>query len=242
MDSNHKPYNYVSSFSRIDDILSAPAGNYEETHELPDRDKLTYSNGFYAQCTAVFADIRKSSSLPEKYKRPKLAKLYRAYISEMVAIMNGSEQAREVNIVGDGVWAVFNTPNKSHIDDVFAMIARCNSLIKVLNYKLAKAGYSDPIAVGIGAAYGRALMIKAGYSGSGISDIVYMGDVVNKAAKLAAKGSSGFMVPPIMLDENFQCNLKEENKKLVERSWNYECYTADVVNVAMEDWYKENCK
>ncbi|MFF4251684.1 adenylate/guanylate cyclase domain-containing protein [Streptomyces sp. NPDC001663] len=242
MDSNYKAYNHVSSFSRIDDILALPSGNYEETHELPDRDKLTYTNGFYASCSALFADIRKSSSLPEKYKRPRLAKLYRAYISEMVAIMNGSEQAREINIVGDGVWAVFNTPYKRNIDEVFSVIARCNSLVKVLNFKLSKAGYSDPIEVGFGAAYGRALMIKAGYSGSGISDIVYMGDVVNKAAKLAAKGSSGFLVPPIMLDHDFNYNLNEDNQKLTERDWARDCYTANVVNVAMEDWYKENCK
>ncbi|MEU2617563.1 adenylate/guanylate cyclase domain-containing protein [Streptomyces sp. NPDC007157] len=242
MDSNHKTYNYISSFSRIDDILALPSGNYEEVNELPDRDRLTYTNGFYAKCSAVFVDIRKSSSLPDKYKRPKLAKLYRAYISEMVAIMNGSEQAREINIVGDGVWAVFNTPYKSNIDEVFSVIAQCNSLVKVLNHKLGKAGYSEPISVGIGAAYGRALMIKAGYSGSGISDVVYMGDVVNRAAKLAAKGSSGFLVPPIMLDGDFQFNLNEENKKMTEKNWNYDCHTANVVNTLMEQWYKDNCK
>ncbi|MGW2614682.1 adenylate/guanylate cyclase domain-containing protein [Streptomyces sp. NPDC001500] len=241
MDSNYKPYDCVSSFSRIDDILSLPQGNYEETDELPDRDKLTYTNGFYASCSAVFADIRKSSSLPDKYNRPKLAKLYRAYISEMVAIMNGSEQTREVNIVGDGVWAVFNTPYKRHIDEVFSVIARCNSLVKTLNYKLGKSGYSDPIAVGIGAADGRALMIKAGYSGSGISDVVYMGDVVNRAAKLAAKGSSSSWVPPIMMDYTFYANLNEENRGHVSKDLINDCYSANVVNVVMEEWYEENC-
>jgi hypothetical protein len=31
-------------------------------------------------------------------------------------------------------------------------------------------------------------MIKACYSGSGINDVVYMGEVVNRAAKLASQG------------------------------------------------------
>lgn len=241
MDSNYKGYNYISSFSRIDDILALSQANYEEVKELPDRDRLTYTNGFYAYCTALFVDIRDSSKLPDLYKRPALAKLYRAYISEMVAIMNGDEQAREINIVGDCVWGVFNTPLKTHINEVFSTAARANSLVKVLNYKLQKAGYSTPIKVGIGMEYGRALMIKAGYNGSGIADVVYMGDVVNHAAKLASQGSNGYGVPPIMIGDVFAGNLNEDNTKLVTKDWTRGCYTANVVNIAMNDWYEENC-
>ena len=94
MDSNFREYNYISSFGRLDDILGQSQSSYEEVKELPDRDRLTYSNGFYAYCSALFVDIRESSKLPSQYRRPALAKLYRAYISEMVAIMNGNEQAR----------------------------------------------------------------------------------------------------------------------------------------------------
>jgi len=241
VDSNYKAYDHVASFSRVDGILAQPQSDYEEVNELPDRDRLTYSNGFYANCSALFADIRESSKLPELYRRPALAKLYRAYISEMVAIMNGNERAREVNIVGDCVWAVFNTPLKKHIDGVFSAAAQANSLVKILNYKLIKAGYSKPIGVGIGMAYGRALMIKAGYNGSGIADVVYMGDVVNRAAKLAAQGSSGFGIPAVMIDDVFASNLNEDNQKLVTKDRNRGCYTANVVNSAMNDWYERNC-
>lgn len=69
-----------------------------------------------ANCTAVFADIRDSSALPGIYGRPALAKIYRAYLSEVVAIFNGLESAREINIAGDAVWAVVNTPKKPHIE------------------------------------------------------------------------------------------------------------------------------
>jgi class 3 adenylate cyclase len=241
VDSNFKTYNHVSSFARLDDILTQSQSSYEEVKELPDRDQLTYSNGFYAYCSALFVDIRESSKLPELYRRPALAKLYRAYISEMVAIMNGNEQAREINIVGDGVWAVFNTPLKSHIDGVFSTAAQANSLVKVLNYKLVKAGYSTPVKVGIGLAYGRALMIKAGYNGSGIADVVYMGDVVNAAAKLAAQGCNGYCVPPMMIDDLFASNLSEDHTKLVTKDWTRGCYTANAISIAMNDWYEQNC-
>ena len=177
MEANYKPYDYLAGLDRIDNILAIPQSNYEELDTLPSRDKLTFTNGFYAnKCAAVFVDIRESSSLPSIYKRPALARLYRAYISEAVAILNACEKTVEVNIVGDGVWAIYNTPYKADIDGVFVAIARVNSLMKVLNYKLKEAGYNTPIKAGIGASWGRALMVKAGLSGSGINDVVYMGE------------------------------------------------------------------
>lgn len=242
MDSNHKAYNHVASFARIDGILAQPQGNFEERKELPDRDDLTFENGFYAYCSALFVDIRDSSTLPDIYKRPALARLYRAFISEIVAVLNAHERAREVNIVGDCVWGVFNTPTTADIDTVFVTACRANSLLKVLNYKLLKAGYKTPIKVGIGISYGRALMIKAGYYGSGINDVVYMGDVVNQASKLAAKGGGAVVSQPIVMDGVFRQNLNEDNTALT--TWNATgaAYTATSVITAMEDWYKENCK
>ncbi|MQW78181.1 adenylate/guanylate cyclase domain-containing protein [Nocardioides sp. dk4132] len=242
MDSNYKAYDHSASFARIDGILATPKGNYEEVKELPGRDRLTFVNGFYAYCSAVFVDIRDSSSLPDKYNRPALAKLYRAYISEVVAILNSSARTREVNIVGDGVWAVFNTPQKVDINEVFDLVAKVNSLMRVLNFKLAKAGYKDPISAGVGVSYGRALMIKAGYSGSGINDVVYMGDVVNHAAKLAAKGNLTYSSPSTYLGNVFAGNLNEHNTKLIAKDWTNDCYTANVINTAMNDWYEANCK
>ncbi|GGU29118.1 adenylate/guanylate cyclase domain-containing protein [Lentzea flava] len=242
MEATNKSYDYIASFGRIDGILATPQSNYEEVDTLPARDKLTYSNGFYANKTvAVFVDIRDSSKLPEIYKRPKLARLYRAYISEMVAILNSHAKAVEVNIVGDGVWSVINAPYKADIDEVLEVIARMNALMKVLNYKLGKADYSTPIKAGIGAAFGRALMIKAGLSGSGINDVVYMGDVVNHAAKLAAKANAGYFVDPIFLSNDFVGNLKEEYQGKVKKDWSNNCYTCDLVNSLMNDWYDENC-
>lgn len=241
MQSNHKYYNYFSSFDRIDKILATPRGNYEEVNSLPDRSKLTFSNGFYAYCSAVFVDIRDSSKLPSYYDRPILAKIYRAYISEVVAILNSTERTKEINIVGDGVWAVINTPSTDDIDTAFSLICQINSLMQVLNCKLFKAGYNKvEVKAGIGASYGRALMIKAGYDGSGINDVVYMGDVVNQAAKLAAQGSKGYSLP-ICLDKVFAENLNDANRRLLVNNWVAGYYTSDAVSSGMSEWYSDNC-
>lgn len=212
MDGNFKEYDVAKSAERIRDILGQPANSFEETKELPDRDRLTFTNGFYGMSSAIFVDIRDSSGMTGKYARPKLAKIYRAFISEMVAILNSVSFVREVNIVGDCVWAVYNTPLKPNIDAVFEVACRANTLIKMLNHYFAQSGI-DGMKVGIGVEYGRALMIKAGYNGSGINEVVYMGDVVNKAAHYAHEaGRPGR--DPIYIGTLIHQNLNAHNSGL----------------------------
>lgn len=143
MDGNFKTYNYLDSSARIREILSQPAGTFEEVGDtvgLPERDKLTFTNGFYGMCSAIFVDIRDSSALPARHKRPTLAKIYRAFISEMVAVLNSDPYVREINIVGDCVWAVYKTTLRAHIDDVFGIASKANTLLKLLNHHYARKG------------------------------------------------------------------------------------------------------
>jgi class 3 adenylate cyclase len=240
MDSNHRKYDHEASMGMLDAYLGSATGPYEESSSLPDRDDLTFNNGFYGKCTALFVDLRGSSDLPDHYKRPTLARIYRAFISECVAIMNAHPKAREVNIVGDCVWGVFNTPSKSDIQDVFSAAARVNSMMKALRYKMGKKGMTTPVHAGIGMAYGRALMVKAGYNGSGINDVVYMGDVVNRAAHLAHHGSRGSNGAH-MLDKSIYINLDDHRQGLVRWNQRLGCYEGDFIRTVMEDWYKENC-
>jgi class 3 adenylate cyclase len=237
MDGNYKPYDYLKSSERIREILNQPAGAFQEVDGLPDRDKLTFTNGFYGTCSALFIDIRGSSALTQKHKRPALAKIYRAFISEMVALLNSDLYVREVNIVGDCVWAVYNTPLQSHIDDVFAIAYQANTLKKLLNHYYAKNGF-DPISIGIGADWGRALMIKAGYSGSGINEVIYMGDVVNSAAHLAHEAGRAWQ-DPIFVGSDFRGNLNEQNQGLLSHQHvqgiGY-VYTGNVVRTDMSGW------
>jgi class 3 adenylate cyclase len=241
MESNYKSYDFQKSRDRIDVILNTNDSNFEEVNEIPSRDKLTYSNGFYVNCSSMFVDIRKSTELTSKYKRPTLAKIYRTFISEVVAVVNGNENCSEIYIQGDCVWAVFNTPYKPNIDSVFSTAARVSSIVDTMNCKFKKKKI-DPIAVGIGIDYGRALMIQAGYSGSGINDVVWMGDVVNHAAKLARFGNKSWGDKEFMISSVFYNNLKESNQKLLSYDHTRECYHGDVINTYMNDWIEENCK
>ncbi len=240
MQSNGTTYNYTSSLTRIDEILASADNKYVEQNSLPSREDLTFQNGFYANCTAVFVDIRKSSDLPGKYRRPALAKLYRAFISETVAVLDGNADCDEVNIVGDGVWAVIDTPYRSGVTKVVETIGQLSSLIDILNHKLVSKGY-EALRVGIGVDWGRALVIKAGYYGSGINDVVYMGEVVNRAAKLALRGQETILVPRIMAGNGFVSNIDNDTYK----SWftmDYQrgAYAASIHNTAMNEWLQLN--
>ncbi|THA71810.1 adenylate/guanylate cyclase domain-containing protein [Streptomyces sp. A0958] len=241
MDSNYRAYNHVDSTRRIKEYLTGTTQSFEEVGTLPDREKLTFSNGFYAYCSAIFVDIRDSSKLPNHYKRPRLARIYRAYLSELVAIFNGDPNAREINIAGDAAWAVINTPFTRDIDSVFSLGYTANSMAKVLNHEMKKASYEHPIKIGIGMSYGRALMIKAGYNGSKINDVVYMGDVVNEAAKLANYGNSNWNVPTLVTSEVFHSNLNEHNQGLLKYDYSRRCYTGEVISTEMQEWFDENC-
>ena len=82
-------YKVEDSAFRMDEILDANDNDYEDNkNSLPSRDKLTYKNGYYVDVTALFIDIVDSSKLTDGHKRPTLAKMYRAFLSECVAIMN----------------------------------------------------------------------------------------------------------------------------------------------------------
>ena len=80
--------------------------------------------------------------MTDAQRRPVLAKIYRSFIYEMVAMFNGFSQCREISINGDCVWAVFDTPHKEDVNKAFDAACMAASLTDILNYKLGK--YNSP--------------------------------------------------------------------------------------------------
>ena len=87
MESNHTmSYDVDKSSDRMDDILNASDNDYCDKDSIPARSDLTFKNGYYVNVTAIFIDIVGSSDMTDEHKRPTLAKMYRAFLSECVAI------------------------------------------------------------------------------------------------------------------------------------------------------------
>jgi class 3 adenylate cyclase len=233
MKATNTSYSLNDSIQRIDEILNTDSKCYEESKSIPSRDRLTYTNGFYVNCTAIFVDICDSSGLTNVHERPVLAKIYRSFISEMVAMFNSFDQCREISINGDCVWCVFDTPYKSDVDDAFNAACTANALINILNFKLEKKGYQTYDA-NIGMDYGRALMHKAGYKGSQINDVIWMGDVVNSACHLCNE-DRGIFGKRIFLSETIYNNLNDDNKGFCNK-FDDSIFHSSAVNAEMDDW------
>ena len=164
MESNHTmSYDVDKSSERMDEILNASDNDYCDKDSIPARSDLTFKNGYYVNVTAIFIDIVGSSDMTDEHKRPTLAKMYRAFLSECVAIMNAETDCKEININGDCVWGVFDTPYKSDVDNApvshqkmmkkYCNMHSCsqhlyiptlshNLFIEVLSHKLLYAAFS----------------------------------------------------------------------------------------------------
>ena len=242
---NNLNYDLSNSILRIDEYLNNQ-GEYEERHAIPTRSQLTFSNGFYVDCYAVFVDIRSSSQLPQLHQKRVLAKIYRSYISELTAIMQEFDNCKEVNIVGDCVSGIFCRNNKDDVMQPFQAAYTINGIIKVLNYKLEKKGWST-IKIGIGIASGKALMIRAGYKGSGLNDVVWMGDVVNQASNLsniANKNGNNVIVVSEGVYNDLYGKLGENNvpyqEMLTKVNFYNDFYSGNIVLTTIQNWLDYN--
>jgi class 3 adenylate cyclase len=240
MQTNYMAYDYTKSISRIDTILNQQDASFEEVKNFPSIDKLTFTNGFYVNATALFVDIRDSSKLTNDRKRPTLAKIYRSFISEVIAIMNGNQNCKFINIDGDCVSGVYETLKKVDIDSAFSDAYTISSLIDILNCKLKKKKITE-INIGIGMDYGRLLLIKAGFSGSRLNEVAWMGDALNTAAKLCNKANKEHSYE-ILVSSVINENLNDHNKKLLSEIPYSDYYGGNAIRTDMNEWVQENCK
>lgn len=238
MEAKYSPFDIVASDARIKEILDS-AESFDEVDTTPTRNSLTYNNGFYVNCTAIFIDIRGSSKLTDTHTRPVIGKIYRSYISECVAIMNANESCKEVFITGDCVSGIFDSPYTHQIVSAFETAGKLSSSVELLNWHLKNKGY-QPIECGVGIAFGRALMIQAGAKGSGVNDVIWIGDVVNEAAHLCHKGNRGSN-KSVQISHTVFNNLTDEYKSFcseigVRSLFESENYETDIYNVAIREY------
>ena len=239
MKATYTSYSYSDSLSRINEILNSSDNDYKEHNGIPSESQLTFKNGFYVDVTVLFVDIRGSKDLATKHTRPVLAKIYRSYISEVIAVIKGNLTINDIYIEGDGIWAVFNTTSKEDVNSVFSTAAKISSLIDILNIKLKKKKYSE-LKVGIGLEDGESLYMKAGYKGQSLNEIVWIGKVVGEAAKLSDFGNREYDDRELMVSQRVYSMLNEDNQKLLHWNSNRNCYHGNVINKTMNKWVKEN--
>lgn len=218
---NHYKFDENKSILRVDKILNSNK-HFEYVKNIPNNNKLTFDNGYYVNVSAIFIDIVGSSKMTQNHKRPTLAKIYRCFISESIALLQSFNSCKDVNINGDCVWAIFDF-NTINADKLIEISVQILNLMDKINLILKKKGYTQ-IKIGIGIDYGKALLVKAGYNKCGINDTIWMGDVVNSACHLCNNANRNNRTE-ILISKNF---LEKLNKySLFFRKVNDNCYEVD---------------
>jgi class 3 adenylate cyclase len=128
-----------------------------------------------------------------------------------------------------------------------------NGMMAVLNVKYQKKWGKDfkEIKAGIGVALGRALVIKAGFSGSGIKDLIYMGDVVNRASKMCGLAFKEYSKPICVTEKVYNSVgtfIANEDKQQTFQDWLTErihpkhgtVYIGSFHRLNIADWANKN--
>lgn len=249
-------YNYKNGKSNILKILNSPNEVKESNNisEIEDstNGSLNFENGVRGWISSIFIDIVDSSSLFQGKKDKTIAKIIRAFSSEIVDILNDTQLYRQIGIRGDCVFGVFSTPHKKDIDTVFNMAVDINTLRGMLNSLLEKGNFPK-IEYGIGLGCSKDLVIKVGKKRV-VNDLVYIGDAVVNASNYSSIANRN-QISTIAMDRCFYSNIldlqKESNKDF--ESWisieykktpyytttkEVDFYHCDIIRKQFSDWIR----
>lgn len=235
-------YDYRAGKKRIDEILDSGMAVIEK-NRLPKNDELTFDNSYLSWISAIFIDIRESTELMARDDQEYVAKIVRCFTSELIEILRGEDNLREIGIRGDCVYAVYTTPKKRDVDNVFDLAVWCNTYLNMLNAVLRKRGL-DTLRAGIGLGVGHDHVIKAGRKGVDINAHVWMGKAVSTASKLSGYGQKDHR-QRIWMSSLFYNNIIdiEVERNSEAKSWfskssgePYGCYQCDVIMPELEEW------
>lgn len=246
-------YNYKESKKRVDDILYSKT-EIVKKERIPSSDsEFTYSNGIKSWVGAIFVDMVGSSDLC-KSPDEKTARIFRAFCSEIIAIMKDDSNYRQIGIRGDCVYSINTAAYQSDLVDMFETAVLIHTFMKMFRKQLENKGY-EPIRAGIGLGCSEDLIIKAGQSGSGINDKIWIGKAVVDASKLGDKAYRNG-VEPIAMSTLFYDNVHEILEKQDEgyKTWikphregmygyyhsSIDFYHCDIIRTDFNDWVNNN--
>ena len=244
-------YNYRNSKANIINILKSQTP-VEKKRTIPADSAFTYENGVLTWVSAIFVDIENSSELFDT-KNEKLARLMRAFTSEVICVFQDLERYSQIGIRGDCVYSIYDIETRDDLVEVFRIAYKLNTFMKMFNRIIVNYGYKT-INVGIGIGCDEDLIIKAGRTGTGINDKIWIGKAIVDASNLssiaARNGISSIAMSPLFYDNVIDI-LKKENSNYSfwikpHRTNCYsstvDCYHCDVVNSDFDNWIENGMK
>jgi len=244
-------YDYKAGKKRVKEILDNKLEVIEQ-NRVPKDNEFTFNNGYYSWVTALFVDIRDSSTLFADGDKEKVSKIIRSFTSEIIEILRDDDNLREIGIRGDCVYAIYTTPYRKDIYEIVNKSSWVNTYMRMLNELLKEKNFPT-ISVGIGVATAKELVVKAGRKDVGINSKVWIGEAVSRASNLSSLGNKNGLAPIVFSDicyQNFIDQLIEERGE-VARTWfrkRYEIYRnevyydANLIIIEFDNWIENGMK
>jgi class 3 adenylate cyclase len=236
-------YDYKAGKERVEEILNNSTEVIEQD-SIPNDSQFTYENGYYGWVSAIFVDIRDSTTLFQNSDKVKVSKIIRCFTSEIIEILRDDSKLREIGIRGDCVYAIYTTPKQNDEYELADKAFYVNTYLKELNQLLIDRNYPT-IRIGIGVATAKELVVKAGRKNTGICNNVWIGEAVTTASNLSSLGGKD-NVKTIVFSEGSYNNIIE---KLTEEdsnapSWFTKVfwslygtyYSGDIIKTQFSNW------
>lgn len=245
-------YDYKQGKNRVESILDNRM-EIEEKDKLPRGDNFTFENGYLSWITAIFVDIRDSSSIFSNGDKQKVAKLIRSFTSEIIEILRDAPEeslVREIGVRGDCVYAIYATPTKEDVYICAKKTFEINTFVNMFNKLLSRRGYSE-LRVGIGMATDKELVIKAGRKSSGINSKVWIGKAVTMASNLSSLGDKDGRSRLMYSSDSYKFFIEHLEKNVpskLPRNWFIEIdnpnygiiYNANITISGFQKWVDNN--
>ncbi|MEG2848089.1 MAG: adenylate cyclase [Bacilli bacterium] len=237
-------YDYKKAKKRIEEILDNKIIINEED-KIPEDSQFSYDEGYYNWVGTIFVNLRDSSIIFADKDKEKILKIMRSFTSEIIEILREGDLHREIGIREDSVYAIYSTPTKGDVYEVYQKIVFINTYIKMLNKLLSNKGY-ESLRIGIGGVVSKELTIKAERKGLEMNTKLWVGDSIKKAydlSTLGGKDGSG----PICISSTFHYNIKEKGVESngekfkewfkIEKHLKYgEYFSADLLKSNFSEW------
>ncbi len=238
-------YDYKQGKKRVEEILDNDLDIIEQD-KVPKENEFTFSNGYLSWITAVFVDIRDSSSLCADEDKEKVAKIIKSFTSEIIEILRKDDNLREIGIRGDCVYAIYTTPKQEDEYEIANKTFFVNTYLKMLNMMLKERDLPT-IKAGIGMSTAKELVVKAGRKDVGINSQIWIGKAVSVASNLASLGNKNGIAPCVYSELSYNNFIKEMEKNNSDRKpkdwFKYykdedvgDYYSANIVKIAFNDW------
>lgn len=244
-------FNYNESKKRIIDILSSKT-KIKNVNSIPkNKNEFTYDNGIKSWVGALFIDIRNSTDYFKNNKEEIVARIMRAFCSELIMILRQNDNYRQIGIRGDCIYAIYSAPKQDHLKEILSDSIFINTFQKMFQNILNQNNLPGfEIGVGLGAS--KDLVVKTGNKNTSINDYIWIGNAVIDASKLSGQGNKNDFAP-IVMDSCFYTNIKD---KKANDSYTYDHYISqkyssligenvyhcDMITTNFDKWIKKEFK